>query len=242
MPSPIEFLREAVKAVPAVKYALGVGGIVAAVAIVYSFKLDPRVAFVGTIVTLVLMGVLVVFARMAALSGTRLHLPALVFTWFVLLLFMATSVSLFSSVFFEKPLDLHYWLQGSETPITQNETPAPTVLDAKWSMSMPLPNGWSGLSLYMPSLPQGWFGTNCVCAHPTVLPLPTAPFQKNSMVEFPNRCNSPVEVAIGKLEPTSVGSLPLVTRTIIHPGSVLKADVGGAVGFAVLLKKCPNDS
>lgn len=113
MTSPTIFLREAIKAVPAVKYALGVGGIVAAVAIVYSFQIDPRVAFVGTLITFLLMGILVVFARMTAISGTRMHIPALAFTWFVLLIFMATSGSLFSSVFFQRPLDLSCWLTGS---------------------------------------------------------------------------------------------------------------------------------
>lgn len=115
MTTPIELLREATKAVPAVKYALGIGGVLAVVALVYSFKIDPRVAFVGTIVVLVLMGVLVVFARMAALSGARLHYPVLVFTWFVLSLFMATTISLFASVFFKAPVDLQYWITGGGT-------------------------------------------------------------------------------------------------------------------------------
>jgi hypothetical protein len=77
MTTPNQFLREAVKAVPAVKYALGIGGIVATIAIVYSFKIDPRVAFFGTLVMLVLMGALVVFARMASLASAAMHLPAL---------------------------------------------------------------------------------------------------------------------------------------------------------------------
>ena len=113
MTTPSQFLAQAIRAVPAVKYALGIGGVVAAVAIVYSFKIDSRVAFVGTLVMLVLMGVLVIFARMSSLPGHRLNLPALVFTWFVLLLFMALSGSLFASVFFQKPLDLSSWLTGN---------------------------------------------------------------------------------------------------------------------------------
>lgn len=113
MTTPIEFLREAIKAVPAVKYALGVGGIIATVAIVYSFKLDPRIAAFGAIVMLILMGVLVIFARMASLASTRMTLPAIVFTWFVLLIFIAVSVLLFTSVFFQKPLDLSYFLVGT---------------------------------------------------------------------------------------------------------------------------------
>lgn len=123
MPTPIEFLREAIRAVPAVKYALGIGGVVAAIAVVFSFKIDPRVAVVGTVVMLVLMGVLVVFARMSSLPGTRLAAPALVFTWFVLVLFMATSGSLFSSVFFQKPLDLSSWLTGTSATSVGSSPP-----------------------------------------------------------------------------------------------------------------------
>ena len=117
MATPTQFLREAIRAVPAVKYALGVGGIVSVIAIVYSFKIDLRIALLGTVVMLILMGVLVVFARMSSLAKPELAAPALVFTWFVLLFFMAVSVSLFSSVFFQKPLDLAYWLTpGHTTP------------------------------------------------------------------------------------------------------------------------------
>ena len=113
MPDPFHFLREAVKAVPAVRYALGVGGIFAAIAIVYSLKLEPRVAFVGTLVMFVLMGVLVIFARVTSLASPRMLWPALVFTWFTLFVFVAVSFSLFTSVFLKWPLDLAYWLVGT---------------------------------------------------------------------------------------------------------------------------------
>lgn len=106
MTTPALFLKQAIKAVPAVKYALGIGGIAATVAIIQSFTVDLKVAFGGIAVMLVLMGVLVIFARMAALAGPRMLLPALVFTWFTLILFMAASILLFTSIFFKKPLDL----------------------------------------------------------------------------------------------------------------------------------------
>src|SRR5688572_24345054 len=111
MPTPIVVLREAVKAVPAVKYALGVGGIAATVAIVAAFGLSSRAAILGTIVTLILMGVLVIFARASALAGPQLQVPALVFTWCALFLFVATGVALFTSVFFNRPAKLREWLQ-----------------------------------------------------------------------------------------------------------------------------------
>lgn len=106
----LSFLREAIKAVPAVRYALGVGGIAATVAIIVSFRIDPLVAFVGTVLILVLMGVLVVFARMTALAGPLMMMPALVFTWFTLIMFMTVTVLLCTSVFAAKPVDLQHWI------------------------------------------------------------------------------------------------------------------------------------
>ncbi len=132
MITPIEFLREAIKAVPAVKYALGVGGIVGAIAIVYSFRIDPRVAVIGTVAMLVLMGTLVIFARMASLASAQMFLPALVFTWFVLLLFMALSLSLFTSVFYQKPLDLAYWLTGNINIPKVPTEPIRLTADSGW--------------------------------------------------------------------------------------------------------------
>ena len=92
--TPISFLREAIRAVPAVKWALGVGGIMAVIAIVYSFQISPRVAVIGTLIMFLFMGVLVVFARASALGNSVIALPALVFTWFVLLVFMAVTLAL----------------------------------------------------------------------------------------------------------------------------------------------------
>lgn len=109
MISPIHVLREAIKAVPAVRYALGVGGVIATVSLIQAFKIDPLVAFVSAIVMFALMGVLVVFARMSGLPRTKLVLPALVFTWFTLLLFMLVAASLFMSAFFKWPLDLRFF-------------------------------------------------------------------------------------------------------------------------------------
>jgi hypothetical protein len=103
MPSPAQFLREATRAVPAVKYAVGIGGVIAVLAIVRSFSISPTLAVLGAIVMLFLMGVLVVFARMSALGKTHMLLPALVFAWFVLILFMLTSLALFGSVFLGSP-------------------------------------------------------------------------------------------------------------------------------------------
>src|SRR4051812_49204089 len=83
---PYRILREAIRAVPAVKYALGVAGIVAAVAIVAAFGLDLRIAAFGTIITFVLMVVLVVFAKFSTTAPRHFLVPILVMMWSFLIL------------------------------------------------------------------------------------------------------------------------------------------------------------
>jgi hypothetical protein len=114
--SPMRFLRDSIRAVPAVKYALGIGGIVAAISIVDSFQVDPRVAALGTLVMLTLMSILVIFSRMASVSRREAIPPVLVLTWFSLLLFIAVSGTLFTCVFFGTPRDLSSWLTGAPEP------------------------------------------------------------------------------------------------------------------------------
>jgi hypothetical protein len=109
---PISFLRKAIRAVPAVKWAVAVGGIMAVIAIVQSFRIDARLAVVGTAIMFIFMSVMVVFARASSLDNKTIARPALVFTWFALLLFMATTTLIFTSVFFQQPIDLRGWIAG----------------------------------------------------------------------------------------------------------------------------------
>jgi ABC-type phosphate/phosphonate transport system substrate-binding protein len=103
---PFRILRDAIKAVPAVKYALGVAGIAATVAIVFSLGIRPEVALWGVLVTFVLMAILVVFAKLSAMPGTPFRLPALVLTWYSLAQLIVATGLMNSSVFFKWPLDL----------------------------------------------------------------------------------------------------------------------------------------
>lgn len=134
--SPMSVLTQAIKAVPAVKWALGVGGVLATVALVYTFNINPRIAFVGLVLMFVFMGILVIFARASTLRSGATVWPAMVLTWFVLIMFIATSVSLFSSVFFSKPLDLQEWLTGKPMAAAVTPTPKPSPPD--------IPNANSG--------------------------------------------------------------------------------------------------
>src|SRR5258707_13771063 len=82
--TPPSVLKQAIKAVPAVKYALGIGGIISIIAIVRGFGIDFRVAVVGTVVMLVLMTVLLVFAKAASRPQSAFRGPAFIVTGFSL--------------------------------------------------------------------------------------------------------------------------------------------------------------
>jgi hypothetical protein len=119
-------LRTAIKAVPAVRYALAVGGLISVVAIVASFGIDFRIAIFGAVVLLVLMTVLVIFAKLTGEKEAYFHTPGLALTWFCLLLFMATAVALLSSVLFGWPVDFH--LQASrQVSLPANQASVPTT-------------------------------------------------------------------------------------------------------------------
>jgi hypothetical protein len=102
---PGSFLTQAIKAVPAVRWALAIGGVLAVPAIVYSwFKThDIRIAALSLIGMLFLMMVMVIFAKSAGMPGSFFRMPGLIFTWFCLVLFIAISTALFGSIFFDHP-------------------------------------------------------------------------------------------------------------------------------------------
>jgi hypothetical protein len=126
-PTPASILKQAIRAVPAVRYALGVAGIIAVIAIVKGYGLDFRVAIFGTVIMFVLMTVLVVFARAVADRKSDFRLPALFFTWFALVLTVATATALFFSAFFNVPLDFRKNQQQVLNPSASDETAKPTA-------------------------------------------------------------------------------------------------------------------
>jgi hypothetical protein len=103
--NPFEILKLAIKAVPAVKYALAVGGIVAVIVIVAGWKIDFRIAVFGVVIMLVLMTAVVLFAHLAKESASVFRAPAVVFMWFSVILTMASALAVFLSVFVGWPAD-----------------------------------------------------------------------------------------------------------------------------------------
>lgn len=121
--SPINILREAIRAVPALKYALGVLGIVAAISIAVSLKVSFRVAVIGTLIMIVLMTALVIFAALTQASGA-LRIAATIMMFAFLFLTIGTATLLFTSVFFKWPLHLQHWV--TDPPPSSTPTPTPT--------------------------------------------------------------------------------------------------------------------
>ncbi len=104
--TPWRVLQAAIKAVPAVKYALGVLGIISAIAIVRAFGIDARLAVFGTIVMLVLMVTLLVFAALTKVKSKQIRVAAIIMMWSFLALTIFTATLLFTSAFFRYPKPL----------------------------------------------------------------------------------------------------------------------------------------
>ena len=95
LPDPGSLLKQAIKAVSAVRWALAIGGVLAIPAMAFTWyrTKDIRIAALCVIVMLFLMMVMVIFAKAAGQPNRLFRLPALIFTWFCLLLFIADRIA-----------------------------------------------------------------------------------------------------------------------------------------------------
>src|SRR5713101_1640055 len=100
---PLRILREAMRAVPAVRFALAAAGIAAVVAIVLKFPLRPQIAVFGSLIVFGLMFLIVVFSRYVA-TGPGAHAgPATVLVWFYTIAVICATTLLITSYFFNVP-------------------------------------------------------------------------------------------------------------------------------------------
>jgi len=101
----LDILRQGIREVPAVRYALGVAGIGAAAAIVYAiFQQKVEIAIFGTAIMLAFMVVLLVFAALSRLPVGNIKYPALLLLWVTIGCFCAAIALLTTSFFFMYPL------------------------------------------------------------------------------------------------------------------------------------------
>jgi hypothetical protein len=101
---PFKLLKEAIEAVPAVRYALGVAGIAAIVAIIIGLKLNPQIAVFGTLIVLGLMFVLLVFSKYAGKPDIDAAGPASLLVWFYALAVIVATVLFMTSYFANWPV------------------------------------------------------------------------------------------------------------------------------------------
>jgi hypothetical protein len=119
----IQLIREAIRAVPAVKYALGMAALGAAVAVVAGFRSDFRIAIFGTALMLALALGLIGFSAAARRAQTSRRLSALTPAWLLVLLTCAASLAILSGFFFSWPKPLQAYLPQP----TPSPTPRPGI-------------------------------------------------------------------------------------------------------------------
>lgn len=120
--TPFAILRAATQAVPAVKWALGVAGVISATALVKVFFVSVGAALLAGFGMLVLMVILVLFAVATRAKSSVLIVPAMFLTWAVLVLVIVSSALTVSAAFFGWPKPLQELTKGT-TSGQSTETP-----------------------------------------------------------------------------------------------------------------------
>jgi len=105
--NPLTILKDAIRVVPSMKYALAVLGLVAVVAIVTLWRVRYDVAVFGTVVILGLMVPVLVFAKLTKLAPNHFLGPARVFMWAFVLLTVGAGTCLFTAAAFRQPRALY---------------------------------------------------------------------------------------------------------------------------------------
>ncbi len=117
MPDAYTFLKSAVTAVPAMRYAMAVGGIIALLVIVKAWGIGPAYAGFGFLAFMVAMTIFVFFGYLASkATGSWIRWIVIVFAWFCLLTFMCSVTLSLASVFFDYPKPLDKLIGKSDGP------------------------------------------------------------------------------------------------------------------------------
>lgn len=125
---PLGVLREGTRAVPSVKYALGVAAIAAAVSIGVGFAGSPIVAVLGVVTTLVLMVILVIFSAFARSRPASIKLLSLTLAWASLVLMLVASCLILTCFFFQWPRPLDEINARITSIIDRTDTAPPTTV------------------------------------------------------------------------------------------------------------------
>ena len=100
---PLRVLKQSIKAVPAVRYALGVVGVAAGASLIHAYFSSTRGAVYATVAMLALMVLLWIFAQLVRISPKSLKYPTLVLAWAIFIVAACLPITLISSVCFDWP-------------------------------------------------------------------------------------------------------------------------------------------
>jgi hypothetical protein len=108
----LDVIKLATKAVPEVKWALAVVGVVSAIGLIIAgLQIKPLVAFLGFPVMIIFMVVMLAFAYGARDFAKAGGLVSKVLIWFAMLLFMAIATSMLSAATINVPWHLKDWIE-----------------------------------------------------------------------------------------------------------------------------------
>ena len=105
--NPVTILKDAIRAVPAMKYALAVLGLVAVVAIVSLWRVKYDVAIWGAVIILGLMVPVLVFAKLTKVAPKYFLGPARTLMWAFVILTIVAGTCLFTAAAFRQPRALY---------------------------------------------------------------------------------------------------------------------------------------
>jgi hypothetical protein len=117
--SPISLLKEAVEKVPFVKYALGIAGVAAAIAIIKSFGIQSNhIPIIGILIMLGLMVLLFIFSSFTSSVDQNLKRGAYILVYTTIFITAVSCFLLASSVFFDFPKPIARYISTSGNEIT----------------------------------------------------------------------------------------------------------------------------
>jgi len=120
----LRFVRETLRVLPEMKYALGVAAVAGAASVAVGWLGSPTAAVFGVAACLVGCILVLIFAHLARAKPKLFLAPAQVLMWSAVVLFVAMLGLLFTSFFFGQPLP---WKPGLRGSATESPTPAPAV-------------------------------------------------------------------------------------------------------------------
>jgi hypothetical protein len=123
--------KAALKAIPSLKYALGIAGIASLISIVlrlFGFKMSLAVTVIGIVIMIFLMTLLFIFVNLVKQPKSTFDGPARVFIWFVLGMWMIATFAVFTSAFLDWPVQWKHLLTtgGKQNPSTTELAQSPT--------------------------------------------------------------------------------------------------------------------